>query len=82
MGTSAYGEMVVSSRNLPWDSGPATTAASWWQAWCLLNRASTYGHDQVDVDAQAKREETAKAGVDQTREDCVDSNHVAPDAPG
>lgn len=26
--------------------------------------ASTYDHDQVDGDAQVKREETAKAGVD------------------
>ena len=49
-------------------------------AYC--DRASTYGHDQVDGDAQAKRKETAEAGVDQARADCVDSNQVAPDARG
>lgn len=46
------------------------------------DRASTYSHDQVDRDAQEKREETAKADVDQARADCVDSNHVDPDARG
>lgn len=40
-------------------------------AYC--DRASTYGHDQVDGDAQAKRKGTGKAGVDQAKADCVDS---------
>lgn len=41
-----------------------------------FDRASTHGHDQVDREAQVKREETSKAGLG------FDSNHVAPDAPG
>lgn len=47
-------------------------------AYC--DRVNTYGHDQVNGDAQVKMDETSKAGVDPARADCVDSNHVAPDA--
>lgn len=47
-----------------------------------FDRASTYGLDQVDGDAQVKWEETGKASVDHARADRVDNNHVASDEPG